>query len=125
MSLSCFSQAVSQLQVVAANSALRLKAVLDFEDKLLKFTKADKWLTSVLDMKEEDRKTRRVAGDEWLFEGPRKLITCACNEYLLHVCISSWASSLTSLHNGEDLIVPRAEQRHTVTVLSVHLSFKH
>lgn len=43
------SQAVSQLQVVIANSALRLKAILDFE---------------------ESDKTRRVAGDEWLFEGP-------------------------------------------------------
>ncbi|MCP3661025.1 MAG: hypothetical protein GY696_00790 [Gammaproteobacteria bacterium] len=37
------------LQVVPANSALRLKAVLDLED-----ADGDK----------------RVAGDEWLFEGP-------------------------------------------------------
>ena len=43
---------MSQLQVVIANSALRLKAILDFE--------------------EQDR-TRRVAGDEWLFEGPGEL----------------------------------------------------
>jgi len=41
-------QVVTQLKVVPANTALRLRAVLDFQ--------ADK--------------TRRVAGDEWLFEGP-------------------------------------------------------
>lgn len=41
--------AVTSLRVVPANSALRLKAELDFLDK-------------------DD--TRRVAGDEWLFEGP-------------------------------------------------------
>jgi len=35
--------------VVAANSALRLRAVLDFED---------------------DDNDKRIAGDEWLFEGP-------------------------------------------------------
>lgn len=39
-----------------ANSALRLRAVLDFEDQ---------------------DGTKRVAGDEWLFEGPgTKLIHC-------------------------------------------------
>lgn len=42
-------QVVSPLKVVIANSALRLRSVLDFE--------------------EEDG-TKRVAGDEWLFEGP-------------------------------------------------------
>jgi len=42
-------QTVCQLKVVPANTALRLRAILDFE--------------------EEDG-TRRVAGDEWLFEGP-------------------------------------------------------
>ena len=42
-------QVVTQLKVVPANTALRLRAVLDFQ--------------------EEDG-TRRVAGDEWLFEGP-------------------------------------------------------
>ena len=42
-------QVVTQLKVVLANTALRLKAVLDFE--------------------QEDGNTR-VAGDEWLFEGP-------------------------------------------------------
>lgn len=41
-------QAVTPLKIVAANSALRLRAILDFEDE------GDK----------------RVAGDEWLFEGP-------------------------------------------------------
>lgn len=42
-------QMVCQLKVVPANTALRLRAVLDFE---------------------EGDGTRRVAGDEWLFEGP-------------------------------------------------------
>lgn len=42
-------QVVTQLKVVHANTALRLRAVLDCE--------------------EEDG-TKRVAGDEWLFEGP-------------------------------------------------------
>ena len=39
---------VSPLRVVAANTALRLKALLDYEDGAEK----------------------RTAGDEWLFEGP-------------------------------------------------------
>ncbi|CAF1227785.1 unnamed protein product [Rotaria sp. Silwood1] len=43
-------QPVTPLKVVPANSALRLKAVLDFED--------------------ETTKEQRRAGDEWLFEGP-------------------------------------------------------
>lgn len=42
-------QVVTQLKVVPANTALRLRAVLDFQ---------------------EDDGTKRVAGDEWLFEGP-------------------------------------------------------
>lgn len=42
-------QVVTPLKVVAANSALRLRAVLDFED---------------------DDNDKRIAGDEWLFEGP-------------------------------------------------------
>ena len=42
-------QVVTQLKVVPANTALRLRAILDFQ---------------------EDDGTRRVAGDEWLFEGP-------------------------------------------------------
>ncbi|XP_065830382.1 major vault protein-like isoform X2 [Oscarella lobularis] len=43
-------QPVTKLKVVLANTALRLKAVLDFDD--------------------DDAEVRRVAGDEWLFEGP-------------------------------------------------------
>ncbi len=42
-------QVVTQLKVVPSNTALRLRSVLDFD--------------------EEDG-TRRIAGDEWLFEGP-------------------------------------------------------
>ncbi|XP_076435145.1 major vault protein-like isoform X2 [Babylonia areolata] len=43
-------QPVTPLKVVPANSALRLRAVLDFEDA--------------------DSGSKRTAGDEWLFEGP-------------------------------------------------------
>ena len=43
-------QPVTPLKVVPANSALRLRAVLDFED--------------------EETGSKRTAGDEWLFEGP-------------------------------------------------------
>jgi len=43
-------QAVTSLTVVVANSALRLRATLDFTDA--------------------GSKEKRVAGDEWLFEGP-------------------------------------------------------
>ena len=42
-------QNITPLKVIPANSALRLRAVLDFED---------------------DNKEKRIAGDEWLFEGP-------------------------------------------------------
>ncbi len=42
-------QVVTPLKVVQANTALRIRSILDFE--------------------EEDG-TKRVAGDEWLFEGP-------------------------------------------------------
>ena len=42
-------QVVTQLKVVPANTALRLRAILDFQG--------------------EDR-AKKVAGDEWLFEGP-------------------------------------------------------
>lgn len=42
-------QVVTQLKIVPANTALRLRAVLDFV---------------------EGNGTRRTAGDEWLFEGP-------------------------------------------------------
>ena len=43
---------VTSLRVVMANSALRLRAVLDYED---------------------ESGEKRVAGDEWLFEGPGNL----------------------------------------------------
>lgn len=43
-------QVITQLKIVHANNALRLRAILDFEDK-----KND---------------VKRIAGDEWLFEGP-------------------------------------------------------
>ena len=46
-------QTVTPLKVVTANTALRLRAMLDFDD--------------------EDG-TKRVAGDEWLFEGPGMLV---------------------------------------------------
>jgi major vault protein len=42
-------QNITPLKVIPANSALRLKAVLDFED---------------------ENNVKRIAGDEWLFEGP-------------------------------------------------------
>ena len=42
------------MKVVPANSALRLKAVLDFDD--------------------DSAKVQRRAGDEWLFEGPATYI---------------------------------------------------
>lgn len=51
----CFSlsarvhQDVTPLQIVYADTALRLQALLDFQ---------------------EDGREKRVAGDEWLFEGP-------------------------------------------------------
>ena len=44
-------QGVSGLRVVMANSAIRLRAMLDFES---------------------ESGEKRVAGDEWLFEGPGK-----------------------------------------------------
>lgn len=42
-------ESVSPLKVIPANNALRIRAILDFED---------------------DCGTKRLAGDEWLFEGP-------------------------------------------------------
>ena len=64
-------QVVTPLKVVQANTALRLKAILDFEG--------------------EDG-TRRVAGDEWLFEGPGVCAcvcaTCVCvRVYAPRVCV--------------------------------------
>ena len=43
------SKPVSPLKVVPANAALRIRAILDFE---------------------EEGGEKRTAGDEWLFEGP-------------------------------------------------------
>jgi len=43
-------QPVTALKVVPANAALRIRAILDFDD--------------------EEAKVKRTAGDEWLFEGP-------------------------------------------------------
>lgn len=45
----CLSQDVTPLQIVYPDTALRLQALLDFE---------------------EEGGEKRVAGDEWLFEGP-------------------------------------------------------
>jgi len=42
-------QNITPLKIISANSALRLKAILDFED---------------------ENSVKRIAGDEWLFEGP-------------------------------------------------------
>ncbi|CAF2630339.1 unnamed protein product [Rotaria sp. Silwood2] len=47
-------QPVTPLKIVPANSALRLKAILDFDDEIIK--------------------EQRRAGDEWLFEGPATYI---------------------------------------------------
>ena len=46
-------QPITLLSVFVANCAVRLKAVLDFED---------------------DSGDKRTAGDEWLFEGPGKFV---------------------------------------------------
>jgi len=48
-------QPLTTLTVVVANSALRLLAILDFED---------------------DNGDKRTAGDEWLFEGPGQCRHC-------------------------------------------------
>ena len=65
-------QVVTQLKVVPANTALRLRAVLDLT---------------------EDDGTKRVAGDEWLFEGPGEwawlclplsLSLCEC---IIRICV--------------------------------------
>lgn len=60
-----FFQAVTALKVVPANSALRIRAILDFDDG----------------------DVRRTAGDEWLFEGPgttgnRRLLECTLSHNL-------------------------------------------
>ena len=71
-------QVVTQLKVVPANTALRLRAVLDFQED----------------------KTRRVAGDEWLFEGPGMFRWAGLGE-IFHglvqsVCATSSAASCTT-----------------------------
>ena len=60
-------QVVTQLKVVPANTALRLRAVLDFQ---------------------EDDGTKRVAGDEWLFEGPGgHVCVCIMSQCVIDVCV--------------------------------------
>lgn len=54
-------QTVTALRVVPANTALRLMAILDFEDEFLQRGK---------DGQPTKQKKQRIAGDEWLFEGP-------------------------------------------------------
>lgn len=66
-------QVVAPLKVVQANTALRIRAILDFE--------------------EEDG-MKRVAGDEWLFEGPGLWAyvwgVCAC----LWMCVCMWGGGV-------------------------------
>ena len=57
-------QIVTQLKVVPANTALRLRAVLDFVEEV---------------------GTRRTAGDEWLFEGPGERVMYKNNH--LHIIV--------------------------------------
>jgi len=54
-------QSVTPLRVVAANCALRIMAILDFEHTVKEVGK---------DGKASTVKRVRIAGDEWLFEGP-------------------------------------------------------
>ena len=61
-------QAVSPLRVVTANSAIRLHAILDFES---------------------DSGEKRIAGDEWLFEGPGNF---KCYQSLSGVAVFSYFS---------------------------------
>lgn len=51
---------ITQLQVVERNQALRLKAIRDFTDTLPALTTPD----------QETLTINRLAGDDWLFEGP-------------------------------------------------------
>ena len=91
-------QAVTPLKIVPANSALRLRAILDFEDEVEK----------------------RIAGDEWLFEGPGELsfppasavegiksVWCVC----LCICVSvcQLVSALTAQ------LFEFSDRRHAVT----------
>lgn len=51
---------ITQLQVVERNQALRLKAIRDFTDTV----------TQTVDGQAQTQTINRLAGDEWLFEGP-------------------------------------------------------
>src|SRR5919199_6733703 len=51
---------ITQLQVVERNQALRLKGIRDFTDSV----------TVTVDGETQTQTINRVAGDEWLFEGP-------------------------------------------------------
>ena len=68
----CLFQPVTPLKVVPANSALRLRAVLDFEDA--------------------DTGDKRTAGDEWLFEGPGEDVVVVCR--VCNTIVASAASAL-------------------------------
>ena len=57
-------QAVTALKIVVANAAIRLRAILDFED---------------------ESGEKRTAGDEWLFEGPGMYLSVC-----LSVCLSPY-----------------------------------
>uniref|UniRef100_T1J2H3 Major vault protein n=1 Tax=Strigamia maritima TaxID=126957 RepID=T1J2H3_STRMM len=50
---------VTRLEVVATNTAMRIRALRDFEDKGVKRVQ-----------EQAERLVKRLAGDEWLFEGP-------------------------------------------------------
>ena len=61
---------ITPLKVIPANSALRLKAVLDFDD---------------------ENGVKRTAGDEWLFEGPgtyipRKEVSVEDTRFAINIC---------------------------------------
>ncbi|XP_041094651.1 major vault protein [Polyodon spathula] len=85
-------QGLTPLQVVFPNTALRLQALLDFED---------------------DQGNKRVAGDEWLFEGPGEnscermcvcvcACACACACVCVCVCVSVWGEERVT---GEEWLV--------------------
>ena len=76
-------QVVTPLKIVQANSALRLRAILDFET--------------------EDGE-KRVAGDEWLFEGPGKYIKplqCIYVEYSISCNCACWSIFLSVLFKSK------------------------
>jgi len=55
---------VTRLEVVETNQALRLRAIRDFTETI----------TATVDGEIETQTINRLAGDEWLFEGPRTYI---------------------------------------------------